>query len=253
MTYSDPKLSHFSLRGRSILDLRDLARQYLQRTESEINGLTKTELVSELSEAAANNTALAKDLRKHGISFKPSFYLMRFSQHKKHELSTARSLLRNYLKKHSVGLTELQVQLVEEPKASMTQVFFTWHSSHHYWSPEFELKQVDQLQFGLLILDHTVGKAIVCCHSVKERDEICNIIGKALDMKFSSLVLTRPLLDQIGTFDRVKRASYVISKPDPTTPMNITYADENLRHVSSPELKKKIQEANDSRRFIEFP
>jgi hypothetical protein len=228
MKYLDPKLSHFSLRGRSILELRELARQHLQRADSEIAGLTKSELVSELSEAAAHSSELAKDLRRHGISLKPSFYLMRFSQNPRLSLVAARSRLQKYLKKHSAGLRELQVQMLEEPMANMFQVFLTWHSSYHYWSPDFELKQISQLEFGLVILDHNVGKAIVCCHSLTEREEICSLIGKALEIRFSSLVLTKPLLDQIGTFDTVKRAAHVISKPDVMTPMNITHADEKL-------------------------
>src|SRR2546425_12641851 len=97
MAYSDPKLAHFSLRGRGINELRALGARFLGRIDSEIDQMSKTDLISELSEAAAGNKQLSKELRKSSISIKPSFYLMRFSDYPKIPLTSARPRLSRYL------------------------------------------------------------------------------------------------------------------------------------------------------------
>lgn len=228
MVYSDPKLAHFSLRGRGVEELRALGAQFLGRTDSEIDEMSKTDLISELSEAAAGNKQLSRELRKSSISIKPSFYLMRFSDDPKIPLTSARPKLSRYLQQHSHGLKNLQVQLTDEPEADVIQVFLTWHSSYNYWAPTFAMEQIEQLEFGFAVLDYRVRKAILACHTIKERDEIAKLLAEGFSIRFSSLVLTKPLLEQIGTFDNVKRALYVIAHTDAATPANITYADENL-------------------------
>lgn len=90
------------------------------------------------------------------------------------------------------------------------------------------MAQVEQLELGFAILDYRVRKAIIVCHTVKERDEIAKLLAKGFGVRFDSIALTKQLLEQIGTFDSVKRAQYAISRPDASTPVNITYADENL-------------------------
>ena len=120
------------------------------------------------------------------------------------------------------------MQLVDELKDGLFQILFTWESSFNYWAPTFELAQVEQLQFGFSVLDYSVRKGIVCCHTQKERDELAKVLAAGFSVRLSSLVLTKPLLEQIGSFDNVKRALYVIGKADAATPANITYADDNL-------------------------
>jgi hypothetical protein len=228
MAFADPKLVNFSLRGSRINDLRALAARYLPGSDTEITEMSKTDLVSQLSEAAANSKELAKELRKGSISLKPSFYLVRFSDEPKVKLKAAKNHLSRFLQQHSVGLHNLKVQLVEEPKSDVFQILFTWESSLNYWAPTFELAQVNQLQFGFSILDFTVRKGIVCCHTQRERDELAKVLAAGFAVRFSNLALTKPLLEQIGSFDSVKRALYVLGKADSTTPANITYADDNL-------------------------
>lgn len=79
MSYSDPKLAHFSLLGRGVDELRSLAERFLGKTDSQSAQMSKVELITELSEEASGNKQLSKTLQKDGISIKPSFYLMRFS------------------------------------------------------------------------------------------------------------------------------------------------------------------------------
>src|SRR5271154_6449140 len=80
MTYSNPQLATFSLRGRRIGELRDLAQRHLKMKEAEVNAADRTQLIADLSKAAASDKDLSRDLRKNSISLKPSFYLMRFSE-----------------------------------------------------------------------------------------------------------------------------------------------------------------------------
>ena len=228
MAFADPQLVNFSLRGKRIEDLRALAAQYLAASDTEIAEMSKADLIGQLSEAAADSKGLAKELRKDSISLKPSFYLMRFSDEPKVTLPTAKHRLTQYIQQHSSGLTKLKVQLVDEPEQDLFQILFTWESSFNYWSPTFELSQADQLQFGFSVLDFSVRKGIVCCHTQKERDELAKVLAAGFGVRFSSLILTKPLLEQIGSFDRVKRALYIIGKADAATPTNITYADDNL-------------------------
>lgn len=228
MAYADPQIANFSLRGKRIEDLRDLASRYLALSDAELDELSKSDLVGRVSEAAASSLGLAKELRKSSICLKPSFYLNRFSDEAQPALQTAKTLLSKYFQQHSSPLRNLKVQLVSEPSNAVVQVLFTWESSFNYWAPSFELSLAEQLQFGLGVLDYSVHKGIICCHTEKERDELEKVLAVGFGVSFSRIVLTKPLLEQIGSFDNVKRALYVIEKADANTPANITYADDNL-------------------------
>jgi hypothetical protein len=253
MAYSDPKLAHFSLRGRSIDELRSLANQFLEKTDSEIGQMTKPELISELSDEAAGNKRLSGELRKDGISIKPSFYLLRFSDDAKISLNLARQQMARFLHQGSGGLNNLQVQLADEPEADLVQVFLTWHSSYNYWTPSFAMKQVEQLELGFAVLDYKVRKAIIVCHTVKQRDEIVKLLAKGFSVRFSSMTLTKPLLEQIGTFDSVKRAQYAITQADAATPTNITYADENLAAKSLARAEEENPRSQRRQSFYRIP
>jgi hypothetical protein len=228
MSYSDPEIASFSLRGRQVAELRELAQKHLKMEEVEANAADKTKLIAELSSAAANNKDLSQELRKGSISLKPSFYLMRFNEDFGISAESARSRFAKYLQQHSTGLSELEIQLVQAPKAKILEVLLTWQTSLTYWAPSFALKQVQQLKFGFVDIDFKVKKAILCCHTMKERQKITELLRGALDLSLSPIILTQKLLEQIGTFDHVKRALYVVSEQDAITPTNITYADDNL-------------------------
>jgi hypothetical protein len=227
MTYSDRNLANFSLRGLSIEELRELADSYLAIDEKTLSGLAKSELISQLSDAAAQNRGLSQSLRKRSIAIKPSFYLMRFSGNQI-SLESAKTNMRRYLQKKKYGLKNLESQLIDEYSPGSIQILFTWHSDLAYWSPSIRLERVEQLELGFGILDYKAQKALVACHTTKERDELSKLLAQAFEVKLDVLALTKPLLEQIGTFDQVKRASYVIAAPDGVTPSNITYADEDL-------------------------
>jgi hypothetical protein len=196
--------------------------------EEEVNAADRTQLIAELSEAAANDKELSRNLREGSVSLKPSFYLMRFNEDFTISAESARARFGKYRQQHSSGLRELEIQLVRMPKARTLEVLLTWQTSLTYWAPSFALKQVEQLKFGFVDMDFKIKKAILCCHTIKEREEITELIKGALGLSLSPIILTQKLLEQIGSFDHVKRALYVVSYPDAITPTNITYADDNL-------------------------
>jgi hypothetical protein len=253
VTYSDPQLATFSLRGRQIADLRDLARRHLKMEETEVNAADKTQLIAELSKAAADDEGLSRDLRKSSISLKPSFYLMRFSEDFTISAESARVLLKKHFQRHSSRLSNLEIQLVREPKSRTLEVLLTWESSLTYWAPSFALEQVRQLKFGFIDIDFKVKKAILCCHTLKERQEITEVLKSAFGLSLAPIILTRKLLEQIGTFDHVKRALYVISKPDAVTPTNITYADDNLAARSLARLEEDNPRSERQQSFYRIP
>jgi hypothetical protein len=226
--YSDPQLATFSLRGSDVNELRDLARRYLKLDDTTIKTADRVHLISELSDAAASNDALSRDLRKRSISLKPSFYLMRFTESFDMTAAAAQGRLEKYLATNATTLSQLQVQLVQVPKPRHILVLLTWQTSLTYWDPSFALKQIKQLKFGFVDINSRVKKAILCCHTAKEREKIASLIKGGFGLTLSPIVLTKRLLDQIGTFDHVKRAQYVVVEPNQSIPMNITYADKNL-------------------------
>jgi hypothetical protein len=204
--------------------------------------LEKTQLVSELSAAASDNTGLSRALRKQSISVKPSFYLLRIARGEQISMQAARSRLRRYRMQSNRGLQNLQVQAVEEYEEGAVQVLLTWESDLSYWTPDITLAHVRELKFGFGIIDFRAKKSLIACHTTKERDEISALLREGFAIELMNLVLTKPLLEQIGTFDKVKRASYVIDKPDHSTPMNIVYADDSLGAK-----RLAIEEENNSR------
>jgi hypothetical protein len=253
MDYSDPKMAHFSLRGRSVEELRSLAETFFERIRPEISEMTKGDLIDELSKIAAQNKRLSAELRKGAISLKPSFYLMRFSDGSKISRDVARLQLDQYLMDRASGLKNLQIQLVEELKPDSVQVFLTWQASLRYWAPGFTVKQVEVLKIGFVVLSYGERKAVIVCHTLKERDEIVKVVTKGFSLQLSSMILTKPLLNQIGGFDRVKRAQYVIPQTDAATPSNITYADENLASRSLARDEENSPRSQRSQSFYRIP
>jgi hypothetical protein len=115
------------------------------------------------------------------------------------------------------------------------------------------MEQVEQLEIGFAILDYRVRKAIVVCHTLKERGEIVKLMADGFSIHFSSVTLTKPLLDQIGAFDTVKRAQYEIAQADATTPANITYSDENLASRSLAREEEANPRSQRSQSFYRVP
>jgi len=234
---------NLALREKSVSELRALAALHTTLKPEEIEAADKVDLVAALSEEATTNGTLARGLKKDGIAIKPSFYLLSINEAKT-DLPTERTAsnrlnaefmrISAQLENHR-GVPTLKafaVEHVDHTSKAIVEVHFTWHKALFYWSPEVTLETVYELQFGFAILDLQQRKAIVACHTETERDNIVKAISACYGFKLTPLTLTKELLDQIGTFDKVKRASYYIGTNDRSAPENITYADERLATIA---------------------
>jgi hypothetical protein len=235
-------LHHLALRDKSVGELRTLAEDHRVMPADQIQSADKFALLTALSDAAATNGPLARELRKTEIAFKPSFYLVAVSGAKQGIPTprTAKSRLDLECRRISAGLSrdwsmptlrEFAVEHVNHGSTDIAEVHFTWQRALSYWSAEVKLERVYGLQFGFVVLDLGERKGIVGCHSETERDTIIKVVSAAYSCKLTALTLTRELLDQIGTFDKVKRAAYHVQIRDRTVPENITYADERLAAI----------------------
>jgi hypothetical protein len=235
-------LHNLALREKSVGYLRALAGDYTSMPADQIQAAEKVDLVAALSEAAATNGRLARELKKSDIAIKPSFYLLAVSEVGSSipTSRTAKNRLDSEFQRVNAGLVsdrstppirEFTVEHVDHERADVAEIHFTWQRALSYWSPEVKLERVYELQFGFGVLDLKERKGIVACHTESERDTIIKVISAVYGCKLTALTLTKELLDQIGTFDKVKRVTYHVETRDRTVPENISYADEGLATI----------------------
>lgn len=229
-----------ALRGKKIEELQELAIRFLKKPASEARGQDKQDLMSELSNAVAENTSLRRELRKTNVTTKPSFYLMVVGTKHAPGLSrrTVRKRLATELGKLNVDLkrrgsvppyTGLRIEDIIQPSDDLLEAQLSWQRVHWYWKPDdLSYQHIYELRFGFVVLDFGERKAIVACQTQQERDLLAKALSGVFGLNLSPLILTKPILDQIGTFDRVKKAGYFVADQSGTVPSNIVYADENL-------------------------
>jgi hypothetical protein len=230
------------LKDESIEGLRRLAQRFLEIDALAADSMDRNQLISELSKKLGSSPGLTRALSNRSVNLKPSFYLMTLSQSLPRAL-TPRSLRasirpvvnainvaikqkRGVPSRKSYQLTDLTIHA-----DGTVECHYTWQSVIWYWAPEtVALTNVYELNFGFVLINPGSKKAIISCHTVEERDALARSVAEALSVKMSPLVLTKPLLDQIGRFDQVKRAAYSIdtSRRDSNTPENIIYSDDRL-------------------------
>ena len=179
--------SILGLRSKGVDELRAIALRYLAGSSDDIASLDKQSLISELSRAASNNAALTQEL-KGSITIKPSFYLMILAPKdaKKPSVKQAQIQLRTALNKLNTGLnkgTEVPAyknfhfeDIVERDK-NIIEIQFTWERIYRFWSPEIVYEHIYELQFGYAILDFGVCKAVITCHTLKERDHLVEALA----------------------------------------------------------------------------
>lgn len=249
-------LHSLALREKSITDLRTLAGKFTGLTADQIQAADKVDLIAELSDAAATDGKLARELKKSEIAIKPSFYLLAVSEAGPGipVAKTAKGRLDAEFQKLNAGLVgsrstppirEFSVEHVDHGTAEVAEIHFTWQRALSYWSPDVKLERVYELQFGFGVLDLKERKGIVACHTEAERDTIIKAINATYGCKLTALTLTKELLDQIGTFDKVKRVTYHVETHDRTVPENISYADEGLATI--PLVKQEEENARSVR------
>ncbi len=233
-------LGKLALRGTQIDELRDLAARFITPETEAVHTLDWNQLISLLSRNLDQNSALSEAIGQRPISFKPSFYLMVLapgSGNRPSQEVAISNLERGFSKQEKLvsnlpGIPARKgfevVDLIESDRDTV-EIHLTWHKIHWYWEPtEVTRSHIYELQYGLIILDFISRKAIVACHTERVRDSIVDVVASTYDVKLTPMVLTRHVLDQIGKFDYVKRATYFIENPDPHTPANITYSDDKL-------------------------
>jgi acyl carrier protein len=229
-----------TMKHRSVGELRALASEFLQELPpGEVQQTGKQNLIIQLTERTEENGVLAERLLSEGISIKPSFYLLTTNVEEEfvpeqeeiiRRLEGSVSRLNSGFDREKASVYKgFRLEQSEVLEADLYQAQFAWQQIHWYWEPQkVTLEHIYELRLGYFILDAANNKAICTCHTEKERKYLCQFMGDAFDVGFSPMILTKPLLDQVGTFDQVKRASYSLERKTALQPSNVIYADEEL-------------------------
>ena len=103
---------------------------------------------------------------------------MRFSGGKPIPLETAKRRMTRHLQNSKEGLHVLQVQVAQLYKPDGVEVLLTWESDLSYWSPSIQLETVRRLHFGFGIIDYASQKAIISCHTERERGDCSSALRR---------------------------------------------------------------------------
>lgn len=242
-------LSTIKLKSLSMEGLKELLIQTKDYSIDDLENKNNSELITLIEAKIDSNQKLKSQLGKLDFSFKPSFYLT-FIKDKadyskslvtKKKIELKLNLLNN--EKDTEKYPPIRgYQLFEINKSDdIIELHFLWQNIHWYWNPSFKLSHIYELNYGLALIDLKNNKGIISCHTKQERDDLFRVISDSLKIDLNPLHLTKPLLNQIGSFDTVKRARYFIGSRELPLPQNITVGDDNL----STKLLAKEQEEND--------
>lgn len=227
------------LKGMNLPELKGLLRSYSSLSEDEINKLSQQDLIEEILALSKVNPELKGKVDSTSISLKPSFYLLIIEQDK---VGTQKLDIKSFFKsleennKMLLGIKNpmfKNFRLVEQKKLTKNtyEFKFTWQHIHWYLDYDLNQKNIYESDFGFSIIDFSSKKAIVTCHTIYERDFLIKILNSGFKINLNPLILTKPLLELIGSFDNVKKAKYFMSKKTADLPENITYSDENLASI----------------------
>jgi hypothetical protein len=189
------------------------------------------------------NSDFLEQLENSGFSFKPSFFLMSVSQLAETQVSTAK--LTHDMAESAAEVnkdiraskdeppdTAFEITSIEQIDENVLEIRLRWEAPVHYWNPRsVQQESVKTLKVGFVLFHRRARKALVSCHTESERSHITQIVARALNIHFAPIVLTKKLLDQIGTFDTVRRASYFFQEKRPDRARSITFADDLLGSI----------------------
>jgi hypothetical protein len=223
------------LRGMKVDELRALGARHLPNSP---DGLNAAELREQLAAATENSALLRKELAASPFSFKPSFYLMIANVHSdmKSMMHSVTKLRQVFFDRSNSDLTKdsnaplkgFSILDVSNPADGVLELQVTWHHIMHYLSVDAKYEHVYALKAGFVFVDIMKEKALFCCHTINERDILAKACKRHLDVAFSPISLTKQLLSNIGSFEAVRRAGYLTSKPDANESEQVTYVDEKL-------------------------
>ena len=240
----DDSYSILNLRGSDFSAITEIVKTHTDLSHEELSKILndKSELTAEAVRLIENKPSLRSELRKLVPKFKPSFYLMfiglqgdlKQSNPKSEKLrfEKAFALENEHISKAKLNPSIREFKLREiNISGDTVEIQFTWEKIYWFWSPSFDFKRIYQLEFGFAVIDLYKSKGVITCHTLNERDVIGSAISNAMGIKLSPLVLTKPILEQIGTFDKVRKARYHVSKTDGSMPENVAYSDEKLGSI----------------------
>lgn len=223
------------LMGMRVEDLRSLSQRHLKIDPS---GLSAASLREKLATATETVSGLSRDLGASPLSLKPSFYLMiakvEDSVASIRKLARARARIlfdeinKDLGEETDPALNDFRVVHVADSDGNLLELQVTWHHIVHYLSTDARYRHVYALKPGFIFLDLIGGRALVCCHTIRERDLLGKACERHLNVKLSPITLTKELLGNIGSFDKVRRAGYFVVKPAANEPEEIALADEKL-------------------------
>src|SRR5260370_11723096 len=224
-----------ALRGKKVEELRELAGRHLGIDPSETSA---QELRERLSRAAEYKPSLSEELGESPISLKPSFYLMMAKVE-----SSASAMWKEASKYASVffdnvndrlneasvpSLREFQIIDVSQPSPGVLEFQVIWHQIMHYLSTTANFEHVYTLKPGFVFVDAVNAKALICCHTLGERDVIAKALEERLRIKFTPITLTKELLENVGSFEKVKKVGYLVTDPGPNETEEVSYGDDKL-------------------------
>jgi len=251
------ELNTIKLKGLSTDELKEILIDSGNHVSDNLSNKSNSELITLIEHEAKADAALQKRLSKLQFSFKPSFYLTyiedKSTYNKRRVTKTkieAQLALINADKNTEKYPPITGYQLFDIKKSDdLIELHFLWQKIHWYWSPKFQLSHIYELNYGLALIDLKTNKAILSCHTKQERDDIAKVINNSIGVKLNPLSLTKGLLDQIGSFDTVKRARYFVGSSELPLPQNITLGDKNL---STKQLAQEQENNSDISRKESF-
>lgn len=238
-------------------DLVKLINDSVLKIPEGLEEKSKSELITYIQDNLNGEDKLSSELSKLNYSFKPSFYLtfIKDKSSYSHKLVTQneiqgrlKKLNREKDKENRPAIREYRLIKIKR-SGDLIELHFLWETIHWFWNPNYKLDNIYELNYGLALIDLKNKKGIISCHTKKERDDLFRVIFEALKIELKPLNLTKPLLDQIGTFDSVKRARYFVSNNELSLPENITIGDDNL---STKQLAREQEENVDVSRKESF-
>ena len=229
----------FALKGKNVDELRALASKYI--SDYSINGAESREILEQqLSSEAYRNKKLMLDLKKTSIKIKASFFFMAISSLK--EFKNDNKLMYR-LRQIAIELNtiitrkggkyptykDFTINSCEVDKNNSVFIEFSWAKINWYWNWN-PLNRLNKYEFnyGFCLLNLKEKKAVISCHTIDERDYLNKIVESVFEIKLSPIKLTKPLLNQIGDFTKVKKAGYFLANSDQDFPSNVEYSDEYL-------------------------
>ena len=245
----DNQLTTIKLKSKTIDELKNILVEQGHCSLEELDGKGKNELISTVEKLTGSNEKFRQELENLDYSIKPSFYLLYIKDKTNLNNAVERVNIEKRIKelnglKDKENYPSIRGYRLHSISTSqnLIEIHFLWQKIHWYWSPSLTMNHVYELNYGLALIDLASNKSIISCHTKQEREDITKVISDTLNIKLKPLHLTKPLLNQIGNYDTVKRARYFNASTEVELPQNLSLGDDNL---STKKLAREQEENSD--------